>query len=280
MNYHELSCDDHYIPNAHNAHLRLDDFEDKLRALVKKSRQRGVGNKEIVERLYCHAVSNLTQSPDEPEDDRLVCRFLTPKKFLWFLSTKEIRFCSAQEFDDPRECSLPEDYENAVGKVLCEFKLPPSEWDNQILSKGQDWLVSCWTELNSCHDDNLIWHKYAEGPEGVGITIRYGQLKLCLKKGVERIDGRLRLTAGRVNYEYPLRILPFNKRRMFRRESEVRFACHPSQRARDLRVDISGVFKNFGLRFSPDAPDHHRQAVKKSWIESGGVDRFQEPDGG
>lgn len=88
------------------------------------------------------------------------------------------------------------------------------------------------------------------------------------------------MKAGKVNYEYPLRLLPFNKRRMFRSESEIRFSCRHRQHSREVLVDISDMFRDFGLRFSPDAPDHHRQAVKRLWSGSGGVERFQEPDGG
>ncbi len=280
MSSNRLPKDNHYIPNPHNAHLDLYSFEDELRNIASESRKRGASDQEIVESFYLRALSELTNLPDEPDDEELVCRFLTPKKFLWFVSNKNIRFCSAQEFDDPKECSLPEDYENSVGKILYELDLPASEWENQIWSKGQDWLVSCWTALRNYNDDNLIWHKYAEGPEGVGITLRYGQLKGCLKSNIDAVDVDGSMKAGRVSYEHPLRLLPFNKRRMFQSESEIRFSCRHFQHSRDVLVDISNIFADFGLRFSPDAPDHHRQAVKRLWKESGGAERFQEPNGG
>ncbi len=280
MSSNRLPNDDHYVPNLHNAHLDLEGFERELRNLAAESLQLGVNEEEIVESFYFRALSKLTNLPDEPGDGELVCRFLTPKKFLWFVSNKDIRFCSAQEFDDPKECSLPEDYENSVGKILCELDLPASEWENQIWSKSQDWLVSCWTVLRHHHDDNLIWHKYAEGSEGVGITIRYGQLKGYLKSNIDSVDVDGSMKAGRVSYEHPLRLLPFNKRRMFQSENEIRFSCRHFQHSRDVLVDISNIFTDFGLRFSPDAPDHHRQAVKRLWRESGGAERFQEPDGG
>lgn len=280
MTMNEYPDDDHYIPNPHNAHLDMQDFETKLRAIAEKSRQKGQGEKEIIELFYLAAQGRLTKLPTEPADDELICRFLTPKKLLWFVSSKNIRFCSALEFDDPKECSLPEDYENSVARVLIDLDLSPREWENQKWQKGQDWLMSCWTALRSHHDDSLIWHKYAEGPEGIGITIRYGELKDFLKTGIDKLDADGQMRLGCVSYDFPLRTLPFNKRRMYRSENEVRFSLRHFQQARDAFIDVGEIFSKFGLRFSPDAPDHHRRAVKHLWQSCGGAERFQEPDGG
>jgi len=280
MSTYELPDDDHYIPNPHNAHLDMQEFEIELRSIAAESRQIGRSEAEIIERFYFAALSRLTGLPSEPGDDELICRFLTPKKLLWFVSSKNIRFCSAQEFDDPKECSLPEDYENSIARVLHELDLSPREWENQKWQNGQVWLMSCWTALGSHHDDSLIWHKYAEGPEGVGITIRYGELRDFLKTGIDKIDADEQMRSGRVSYDFPLRTLPFSKRRMYRSENEVRFSFRHFQQARDAFMDVSEIFDRFGLRFSPDAPDHHRQAVKHLWLNCGGPERFQEPDVG
>ena len=279
MKCDDMNDDDHYIPNTNNAHLDLQGFEEELRSMEAENRQLGVSDDDIAENFYHHALGYLNNPPDEPGNDDLICRFLTPKKFLWFVGSKYLRFCATQEFDDPRECSLPEDYDNSVRKILYECSLPASEWDNQVWRKSQQWLVSCWTIFNSYHDDNLIWHKYANGPEGVGITIRYGQLRDCLQKNIEQVDAEGSLKAGRVSYDFPIRLLPFNKRKMFRNEKEVRFACRNFQHTRDFRVDVSGVFKEFGLRFSPDAPEHHVEAAQRIWKECGGTERYQTPEG-
>ena len=280
MSGYEIPDDDHYIPDLHNAHLDMQDFEEELRNIATEANQIGQSEKETIEQFYFAAQSRLTGLPTEPNDEDLICRFLTPKKLMWFVSSRNIRFCSAQEFDDPKECSLPEDYENSVARVLYDLGLSAGEWESQKWLKGQDWLMSCWTVLRAHHDDSLIWHKYAEGPEGVGITIHYGELRDFLKKSIGSIDLDERMKSGLVSYDFPLRSLPFNKRRMYRNENEVRFSFRYFQQARDAFVDVSDIFGRFGVRFSPDAPDHHRVAVKQLWRSSGGAGRFQEPDGG
>lgn len=266
----ELPQDDHYLPED-NAHIRLDGFKDELRKIGQELKNCG---REIAEKFYSRALSELTNPPDEPADDALVCRFLTPKKFLWFVGNKEIRFCTAQEFDDPRECTLPKDYDDAVQAVLTDLNVPISEWNNQIWDKKRDWLVSCWTELSDPNISNLIWHKYADGPDGIGITIRYGSLKSSLQNNIEQYCMDSKLLAGHVSYDEPLRLVPFNKRRMFQGENEVRFVLPNSNNVRAHNIDVSSLFSEFGLRFSPDAPDSHRCAVEQLWSNCGGTDRF------
>ena len=267
------------MPNANNAHLNLQSFEEGLRSLAKESRNSGISDEDIVDRFYHRALGCLNKLPDEPGDDQLLCRYLTPKKFLWFASQKSLRFCKVAEFDDPRECFPPEDYDNSVRKILHELSLPPEQWDKNVWGKGEDWLVSCWTTINEHHDDSLIWHKYAEGPEGVGITIRYGQLKSLLRKNIDPIDVEQSIKAGLVNYKQPLRLLPFNKRLMFRNEAEVRFTFRHIQYTLDYHADVSGLLENFVLRFSQDAPEHHIEAVRSIWKKCGGSDHYQIPDG-
>ena len=269
----ELSEDDHYLPED-NAHIRTNDFKGKLREIYRGGQELKNCDGKIAEKFYSHALSKLTKPPDEPADDALVCRFLMPKKFLWFVSNKEIRFCTDQEFDDPRECTLPEDYNVAIQAVLTELSLPISEWNNQVWDKKRDWLISCWTELKDPHVSNLIWHKYADGPDGIGITIRYGQLKSLLQNNIEQSCMDSKLLAGHVSYDDPLRLVPFNKRQMFQGENEVRFVFPNSNDVRAHNIDITSLFREFGLRFSPDAPDDHRCAVKQLWLNCGGADRF------
>ena len=269
----ESSGDDHYLPE-NNAHIRLDDFKDELREIYRDSQELNSCDGDIAEKFYSHTLSKLATSPDEPADDAVICRFLTPKKFLWFVSHEVIRFCTAQEFDDPKESTLPEDYDVATQTVLTEFNLPISEWENQVWHKKQDWLVSCWTELIGPHASNLIWHKYAEGPEGVGITIKYGQMKSLLEDYIKQYCMESEPIAGRVSYDFLLRLAPFNKRKMFQGENEIRFVLPNSNNVRDHNIDISDLFSEFGLRFSPDAPENHCHAVKQLWLNCGGADRF------
>ena len=134
-------------------------------------------------------------------------------------------------------------------------------------------MVSSWTELTDHHDDHLLWHRYAGGPSGVGITIRYGYLNDLLVRESARRD-LTDFTSGRVAYGSPFRIPPFSKRRMFRNEKEVRFACR-SELLAEARVSITKLRDQLGLRFSPDAPQYHVDAVRESWVKWGGDDRYQ-----
>lgn len=101
---------DHYIPNAHNAHLDTEDFVDELENRVLE----GIGidsvdhidafrtnlRKETFEAIYNCALSFSNTAPNEPPDDALVCRFLSPEKFLWLVCQKSIPFSSPRTFDD------------------------------------------------------------------------------------------------------------------------------------------------------------------------------------
>ena len=95
-------------------------------------------------------------------------------------------------------------------------------------------------------------------------------LKVFLNPFIEEAACDKFMYSGLVNYGYPLKLLPFNKRPIFKNENEVRFAFRPTYPIEDYCVDVSSIFEKFGLRFSPDAPKHHRDAVFKLWIENGG----------
>ena len=162
----------------------------------------------------------------------------------------------------------------------CKFDSSPIEVVRKITSiLGPDYnrlFYQAVKRLPSKH--YLVWHKYADGQAGVGITIRYGQLKEHLQRHVDQILKDDSLISGKVGYGSPFRTLPFNKRPMFRNEKEVRFAFMRHPYLDSHAVDVGDIFKNFGLRFSPDVPEHHFEAAMSLWIRCGGQDRFQRTD--
>lgn len=118
----------------------------------------------------------------------LICRYLSPAKFIQFLDTREIAFPTANQFSDKWECVVPEDYNNAVLRIFHELNRSGFIWANYVREKASTWNVSCWTELDNYFDDHLMWSSYAEGNHGIGITIRYGQLKDHLISSVKDLD--------------------------------------------------------------------------------------------
>jgi hypothetical protein len=150
----------------------------------------------------------------------------------------------------------------------------PLFWDDHVQRMQSHWLVSCWTKLDNPYDDYLLWHCYAEGIFGVGITIRYGALRDFLKKectGADHIDDFI---PGYVAYGGPLKSPPFNKRKMFKNEKEIRFACQTELLANHC-VNISTLKSEIGLRLSPDSTQTHRDSVRTIWTSLGGEDRIQ-----
>jgi hypothetical protein len=57
-------------------------------------------------------------------------------------------------------------------------------------------------------------------------------------------------------------------------ENEIRFVLPNPNNVRDHDINISSVFSEFGVRFSPDATDNHRRAVEHLWLNCGGTNRF------
>lgn len=222
---------------------------------------------------------NFTQDikirPAEPDDDQIIGRFLSTTKFAWFGSSWSLRYSRQSQFEDRFECVLPEDYANAALRALNEtsggraLAVPICDaWSRFLATMADHWLISCWTLIDSHHDDYLLWHKYAGGETGVGITVRYGVLKECLTEN--RNAGPIPI-GGLVDYVSYLLNMPFNKRPIFRNEKEVRFAKNFQERL--LAVEstlVNEISDQFRLRFAPDAPDHHRKAVEHVWTACGG----------
>lgn len=266
-----MSEDDHYISNARNAHIDTSDFERELRERFSGHK---CGVEEIFEFIYKLVSSKTNIAPKEPDDSQLICRYLSPVKFLRFLHTRSIDFPMANQFSDHWECRIPDDYEKAALHVLHGLGISINDWDNLVRRKAGGWNVSCWTQLDG-FDDHLLWDSYAGGAQGVGITIRYGVLKDCLAKSVRQLDVDGVLYCGSVNYE-SLSLLPFNKHYIFRNEREIRFAF----RARETKphsVSINDIFGSFGIRISPAANAEYRDTMRLLWLRYGGEDRVQWP---
>lgn len=108
--------DDHYIANLRNAHIDTSAFEREL--LDRLSILQDAGENEIYESVYDCAFLRINVPPKEPCNDHLVCRYLTLEKFLRFLDSHLVDFPAATKFPDRWECSVPEDYNNAILRVL------------------------------------------------------------------------------------------------------------------------------------------------------------------
>ena len=272
MVYLEID-DDHYIANANNAHINTSEFEKEILAEVINNT--GIEDEALVELIYEKAFSKTSVAPVEPGDDVLICRYLTPTKFIKFLDTRQIAFPIATQFSDRWECTVPEDYDQAVLKTFKNLNRSGEIWAKYVKSKASSWNISCWTELYKYFDDHLLWEAYAGGSDGIGITIRYGQLKSYLMNSVREIAQDGQLQCGRVNYE-TISLLPFNKHHIFRNENEVRFAFQSYDSAMAL-ISIEEIFDLFGVRISPAAEPIHAEMIRRMWLNYGGKDRIHHP---
>lgn len=262
--------DDHYIANSKNAHIDTSAFEQEIHQKLTKLR-----GEEALESIYNLVFSKLSVPPNEPDDDQLVCRYLSPEKFLQFVHTRCVNFPAATQFSDHWECCVPHDYEIAVLRVLHVRNISAEGWNGLVKRKAACWNVSCWTQLDAPCDDHLMWASYAGGPQGVGITIRYGDLKKSLAESVKSLAADGELHCGKVNYE-TLSLMPFNKHYMFRNEREVRFALKVNSPGAHS-ISIDSIFDAFGVRISPAATPEHCDMMRRLWLSFGGVDRVQWP---
>ena len=91
-----IDMDDHYIVNAKNAHIDTSEFQDKIRAEIRKNPK--IEEHVLVEQIYDIAFSKTAAAPVDPNDDVLICRYLTPAKFIQFLGNREIAFPLPRNF--------------------------------------------------------------------------------------------------------------------------------------------------------------------------------------
>ena len=264
--------DDHYIPNSLNAHIDTGQFTNEL---TRNLDPEVIDTYARIENIYWRSFSWTSVKPEQPSDDALICRYLSPKKFLKFVSDREIYFPTSTMFADPLECTFHPDYDDAIKQVLTSYEINDFDWTQFVNLKKAEWNVSCWTLLDSYYDDHLLWSAYSEGSAGVGITIRYGTLRKYLEDVVSTLDVDGQLQCGRVSYS-DLKILPFNKHPIFRSENEIRFAFRhfaPGPKG----IDMTFIRNEFGLRVSPTASTQDFNSVRKIWRKLIGNERIQWP---
>lgn len=266
--------DDHYVPDGNNAHLDTSEFERELNTLFGTRSGQDLEDAALWPSIHDLIENEVSTAPDEPSDGQLICRYLSPTKFLWFLSQRTIFFGRADGFDDAHDSMIQEDYNRCVHNLLMKKGVIPIAWDEHVQLMRSRWLVSCWTEITDYHDDHLLWHRYAGGKDGVGITLRYGMLRDIFKNALEADRDTEGFYAGYVSYGHPLKIAPFNKRRIFRNEKEIRFVSRTDILAH-THIEISGLISKIGLRISPEASSEHRDAIRDTWLRLGGEDRIQ-----
>ena len=272
--------DNHYVADPDNAHIDTSRFgcwlEDEIAPKRKKA-------DDWWPAIYEEIVRRLSTPPEKPDDDTLICRYLTPGNFVRFVGQTALHFAKATAFEDRSDCSLPDDYDHCVLEFLCRQGVSADPWLKYAQQMRAQWVVSCWTQLIHGHDDYPLWHRYAGGNLGVGITLRYQQLRNHLAHLYELrqlqnaaevpISGRVEYTRSK---KWTLRTPPFNKRRIFGSEREIRFAFHAQEAQQSgILVDIGGLKRCFGLRFSPDVPRDYVCSVREVWTKWGGMeDRY------
>jgi hypothetical protein len=265
--------DDHYVPNLHNAHIDTRAFEAQLIELAQGRQGQELDYADLWPRIHELVMGRLAGAVEQPPADALICRYLSATKYLWFLPRLQVNFGSAREFEDPTDCAIPADYTNCIQRFFLQRHVTPVAWDDYADRFRSRWLVSSWTEITDYHDDHLLWHRYAGGPTGVGLTIRYGELHELIRQASSS-NGLTDFLAGRVSYGSPLKMPPFSKRRTFRNEKEVRFVVR-GEALSSIRISLESVRSRIGLRFSPDASRHHIEATRETWLRWGGSDRYQ-----
>ena len=264
---------DHYIPNKDNAHIDTSKFESEINSLYKSLTGDALCESNLWDSTYKLILNRISNTPKEPQDDELICRYFTPTKFIWFVNKNLVYFSSAVNFEDKHDSDIPPDYKNSILKILFNRDVTPLLWDDHLDRMRAHWLVSCWTSLDNHNDDYLLWHRYAHSEFGVGIVITYGELKNILKKACETEKDVNSFESGYVGYSSPLYSPSFNKRNIFRNEKEVRFVCNTDLLA-SHSVDISSLKSRLSLRFSPDAPQEHIESIMTIWTTMGGSDEY------
>jgi hypothetical protein len=125
--------DDHSIDNSRNAHIDTSQFES---ALLKRLSCSNLGVDESLEYIYNFTFSTTNITPKEPPDNQLICRYLSPSKFLQFVHTRHINFPMATQFSDCWECRVPDDYETAVLCVTQRSRHVGERLDQPSQTKG------------------------------------------------------------------------------------------------------------------------------------------------
>lgn len=178
--------------------------------------------------------------PSEPDEDVEIGRILSPEKFVRFLRDPAIFMATPSMYEDRFEGTFPGDVLSAHVVGLKEHIRTAYRSDDQrketllllvreIFASALEiefpkGTCSCWTMLDNEATCELMWRHHANGQNGVGIKLPYGELKRIFQ---DRCFGAVgdNLIAGKVQYkeEYTTLHPAFRKRPSFAAEKEVRF---------------------------------------------------------
>ena len=132
--------DDHYVPDAHNAHVDTREFESRLEELTQGLTGRELDHAELWPRIHALAMNRLAGRIEQPASETLICRYLSPTKFLWFLPQLDLYFGSARAFEDKTDCGIPTDYNHCVQRFFLERDVIPIAWDDSRIDSGHGGL--------------------------------------------------------------------------------------------------------------------------------------------
>ena len=121
MDSYDLDADDHYIPDTKNVRIDTSTFEKEIRSEI--NQYPNIDDKMLVERIYKNAFTKTAVLPVDPDDETLICRYLSPAMFLQFPHTREIAYPTAGQFAERWECAVQKDYDLAVLHVLEKFQI-------------------------------------------------------------------------------------------------------------------------------------------------------------
>ncbi|GAA0310505.1 DUF2971 domain-containing protein [Psychrobacter aestuarii] len=113
---------------------------------------------------------------DEPNTTEPLWRYFKIDRLIDFLTTGELYFASAREFDDK--------FEGAVAIVSPEYKTDPRYTRTEGTEKAFEELkrltkVSCWHR--SLYESDAMWQLYADERKGVAIQTNLDKIKNSIK---------------------------------------------------------------------------------------------------
>jgi len=111
-----LSADvtSNYVPNVDNSHIDTSAFKEEVRKVLSQASPANLPTVDTWKKISELIDSKVKEFPQEPQEDQLICRYLSPTKFLWLVSRKAAYFGQASQFQDVRDSFVPEDYYNAT----------------------------------------------------------------------------------------------------------------------------------------------------------------------
>ena len=183
-------------------------------------------------------------SPDQPEDDEHLWRYIDFTQFVSILENEELWFSAVAEFFDPFEGALPRDSVRELADGLNDGLQNPES----IVSRLYDTLryttyANCWHQRNQ--ETAAMWNLYQDKGKEVAIRTTVENLQSALPE-------RSNMTSGLVDYEEYNDISEFSvnraspffhKRPSFDHESEYRVVISEFEVADGARIDSQYVEK-------------------------------------